>query len=149
MGVQFNEVNFSKLFNTMRRCCLSEEACGTCSNESCLIGYGEESIRGCMINKRTYVQGGFENLPLSDTKIYDTDELITGIVEILKTCKSCSEEHYEDCIVNVLRGCYEVSLLGEEQNYPGSTFIYFNNIKKVNPKMAERLFDAYHAKEDK
>lgn len=63
-----------------------------------------------MINKVTYVMDGMKNIPVTDVRIYDKGNIANGIVDILKTCKNCKENHFENCIVNILRSCYEVVL---------------------------------------
>ena len=41
-----------------------------------------------MINKVTYVMNGFENIPITDTRVYDTNNIMNGVVDILKVCKA-------------------------------------------------------------
>ncbi len=146
MAVEFKEINFSKLVDKLAPCCLSEEVCGNCERNTCLVGYGTECIKNCMINKGTYVIDGMKNIPLSDMKVYDKYNIINEIADILKICKSCKESHYENCIVNVLRSCYEVVLFGEEKEYKGSALIYLNDLKDNNPEIAEQLLQKYISK---
>lgn len=143
MGVAFKEINFSRLVDKLSPCCLSENECGVCERETCLVGYGTECIKKCMINKVTYVVDGYDNIPITDTRIYDKEYIMDGVVDILKTCKSCKENHFENCIVNILRSCYEVILLGEEKDYKGSAFVYLNELKETNPEIADILFKKY------
>ncbi|GAA0076930.1 hypothetical protein UT300005_13080 [Clostridium sp. CTA-5] len=146
MGVAFKEVNFNELVNKLAPCCLGEEECNGCAKEKCLVGYGKECIKGCLKNKVTYVIDGYKNIPITDTRVYEQETVITAISDILKRCKSCSEEHYENCIINVIRSCYEVSLFGEEQEYEGSAFLYLNNLKNINEEIADKIFERYNSK---
>ncbi|EES49844.1 MULTISPECIES: hypothetical protein [Clostridium] len=146
MGVAFKDVNFNELVNKLAPCCLEEETCSTCTKEKCLIGYGKECIKGCLKNKVTYVENGYGNIPIADTKLYDKDYVITAIADILKRCKSCQENHYDNCIINVLRNCYEISLFGEGQEYQGSAFMYLNGLKSVNEEIADKIFAKYSEK---
>lgn len=146
MSIAFKEVNFSKLFDKLSPCCLSEEVCEGCEKEKCLVGYAKECFKNCMINKVAYVIDGYKNIPLTDLKIYEKDFQIDGIVEILKTCKSCNEEHFDNCIINILRSCYEVALIGEEQEYKGSTLLYLSELRERNPIIAEKVFEKYNSK---
>ncbi|MBD5593422.1 hypothetical protein HYI10_19405, partial [Clostridium botulinum] len=82
----------------------------------------------------------------TDTKLYDKDYVITAIADILKRCKSCQENHYDNCIINVLRNCYEISLFGEGQEYQGSAFMYLNGLKSVNEEIADKIFAKYSEK---
>ena len=145
MSIQFKEVNFSKLVDKLSPCCLSEDVCGGCEKENCLIGYGKECLKNCMINKVTYVIDGHTNIPIMDTKLYDKEFAVEAIANTLKTCKSCNENHYDNCIINILRSCYEVILVGEEQKYKGSTFLYLNELQEINPEIADKVFKAYNA----
>lgn len=143
MAVEFKDVNFSKLVDKLSPCCLSKDVCGTCERNTCLVGYGTECIKNCMINKVTYVMDGMKNIPVTDLRIYDKGNISNGIVDILKTCKSCRENHFENCIVNVLRSCYEVILFGEEKEYKGSALVYLNELKGYNSEIADQLFQKY------
>ena len=143
MAVAFNDINFSRLVDKLSPCCLSEDICGECDRKGCLVGYGTECIKECMINKVTYVMNGFENIPITVTRVYDTNNIMNGVVDILKVCKSCKENHFENCIVNILRSCYEVILLGEEKDYKGSALVYINDLKESDPEIADELFKRY------
>ena len=143
MAVEFKDINFSKLVDKLIPCCLSKEVCGTCERNTCLVGYGTECIKSCMINKVTYVMDGMNNIPVTDLRIYEKERISTGIVDILKTCKSCKENHFENCIINILRSCYEVILFGEERKYKGSALIYLNELKDYNSEIADQLFQKY------
>ncbi|MBU5456010.1 hypothetical protein [Caproiciproducens sp. MSJ-32] len=50
---------------------------------------------------------------------------------------------FNNCIVNILRSCYEVILLGEEKDYKGSALLYINDLKETNPEIADELFKRY------
>ena len=143
LGVAFKDVNFSRLVDKLSPCCLSEDICGGCERETCLVGYGTECIKNCMINKVTYVIDGCKNIPIMDTRIYDKEYITDGVADILRTCKSCKENHFENCIVNILRSCYEVILFGEEKEYKGSALVYLNDLKESSPEIADKLFQKY------
>ena len=84
MSVEFKEINFSKLVDKLAPCCLSEDVCGTCDRNTCLVGYGTECIKNFMINKVTYVMDGMKNIPVTDVKIYDKGNILNGVADILK-----------------------------------------------------------------
>ncbi len=144
MGVFANEINFDSLITNLGNCCLKKDSCTSCIKEKCLIGYSEESVKKCLKNNVTYVENGYENIPLADTKVYDHDNLIIAIADILKQCKSCRENHYDNCIINVIRSCYEVALVGETQKYKGSTLIYLSDIKYLNEDIGNKILDKYN-----
>ncbi|MDR3596910.1 hypothetical protein [Clostridium sp.] len=146
MSVLFKDVNFSKLVDKLTPCCLSEEVCGSCEKEKCIVAYAKECIKSCMINKVTFVENGREEIPSTDFKVYEREFLLDGIVETLKACKSCTEEHFDNCIISILRNSYEIALLGEEQEYQGSTFLYLNKLKEMNNNVADKIFEKYNSK---
>lgn len=144
MGVMSSEVDFNLLLNDLGECCLQLDNCVNCSKENCIIGYAKECVKGCLKDDVTYVMDGCNNIPLHDSKIFDTELLVHAIANILKQCKSCKEDHYENCLINVMRSCYEICLLGEAQKYKGSTFTYLNDIKAVKEEIADKIIQAYN-----
>lgn len=140
MAVLYNEVNFNKLINSLGKCCLTENACGSCKKSKCLIGYSKECLIGCLKNQVTYVMDGQANIPLADGKVYDNHDLVDAISDTLMQCKNCKENHFENCIINVLRNCYEILLFGEIQEYKGSTLLYINDIRNENEDIANEVF---------
>lgn len=146
MGVMSSEVDFNLLLSDLGECCLQIEHCVTCSKEECIIGYAKECIKNCLKDDVTYIMDGCDNIPLNDSKIFDKESLITAISNILKQCKSCKEDHYDNCLINVMRSCYEVCLLGEIQKYKGSTFTYLNDIKNIKSEIADSIIHNYNSK---
>ena len=146
MSIQFKEVNFSNVVDKLCECCLSEEVCGECNSSTCLISYGKECLKYCMINKTTGVVDGYKNIPLLDTKLYDKEFAVDGIVDILKTCKSCREDHFENCIINIIRNCYEIILTGQEQEYNGSALLYINSLKEIDSDLSDKVFEKFNLK---
>lgn len=141
MGVTFNEVNFDLLLSDLSESCAS---CGECKKKECIIGYAKECVKDCLKNNVTYVMDGCNNIPLHDSKIFETEYLAKSIANILKQCKSCKEEHYDNCLINVMRSCYEVCIFGEIQKYEGSTFNYLNKIQNLNPDIADEIIQFFN-----
>ncbi|WP_315118919.1 hypothetical protein [uncultured Clostridium sp.] len=144
MGILANEINFDSLITNLGNCCLTEEKCKSCSKDGCLIAYSKEGVKNCLKNSVSYVENGCENIPLVDTKVYDENNLIIAIADILNQCRSCRENHFDNCVINVLRNCYEVALVGEVQRYKGSTLIYLSDIKNLNPEIGAKIMDKYN-----
>jgi len=84
-----------------------------------------------------------EKIPITDFKLFDETELETAIAHILKECKDCKEDHTDECIINVIRSCYEVGLLGDVQTYEGSALQYLMYLKENYPDKALLIADAY------
>lgn len=147
MGILNSEVNYDQVVSDLGKCCLGTDSCGVCKQEACIIGYGKKCITGCFKEGVTYVEDGGENIPI-DTKIFHEEVLSKGIAHILKQCKSCSENHFENCIINVIRNCYEVAIFGELQPYEGSAFRYLNQIHNSNPEIAGVIIEHFHESDD-
>ena len=145
MGISNNEINYESLIKHLGNCCLTEEACGSCKKEKCLIGYSRSSIASCLNHKVTYVIDGYKNLPSADTKLYSNNELIEGIADILHQCRSCSENHFDNCIINILRSSYEILIFGEPIEYKGSSLLYFVDAKSKNKELAEKIYSVYNS----
>lgn len=139
MGIEHKEVNFNNLIKNLGTCCLTESSCGTCKQGSCLIGYSKNCVTNCLKEGVTYVMDGQANIPYVDSKVYDKYDLIDAIADVLRQCKSCDKNHFENCLINVLRNCYEILLLGEIQEYKGSTLLYLNDIKSVDEEIAQEI----------
>lgn len=146
MGILSNEVNYNNLKHNLNQCCLENFSCKHCNKRNCLIGYSKINIYNCMKNNVTYVENGFDNIPVSDTKIYDTHSLVVAIADILKQCRSCKEDHFNNCLINVLRSCYEVALFGEPQEYDGNALSYLKNLQNINKDIADKIFIEYRRK---
>lgn len=72
----------------------------------------------------------------------------TASLHLLEYCssynrKDCKEDHVEDCIINVIRNCYEVGLFGEVQPYEGSALQYLMRLKTDFPDNSIQIADAY------
>lgn len=143
MAISTSEINFKTLISNLQSCCLTENICNGCMKNKCLIGYCKESLDGCIKENVTYVMNGMDNIPSTDLKLYDNHNLILSISEILNQCRSCREDHYDNCIINILRSCYEIILFGEPKPYTGSVLVYLDNIQKINPDLASKIFNTY------
>lgn len=144
MGIKYSEVNYSRLIGDLSGCCLGEGACGSCDKSSCIVGFAQNCAIGCMKNNVSYVIDGDKNIPFTDLKLYHEEELAKGIAHILKMCRSCEHEHYDQCIISVIRNCYEIGLFGEVQPYTGSNFRYLTDIHEQNPQIASDIMTEFN-----
>ena len=144
MGIDVKDMDFNKVLNDLSHCCLTESVCESCSKPECIVGYAMNSITRCLKDNVTYVANGQDNIPFFDLKMYDEETFIKAIANILRMCKSCSENHFDNCIINVVRNCYEVGLFGEIQPYKGSNFRYLASIHNTKPEIAVRIIDKFH-----
>lgn len=136
-------INFEGLITEVSKCCLGVEACGTCDKESCCIGYSKKCLTTSLKTNSEYIDGGMQDLPLGDTKLYDEEAITDAIGYLLNQCKNCNLYHDEDCIINIVRSSLEIILLGDVTDYNGSALLYLNDIKNINPEAAGRIFHAF------
>lgn len=140
----YKEFDFIKMFYDIKQVCMSEDVCGTCTYGDCLVGYARECIGEAKKQDTDTLKGAFNKIPTLDTKGgYDKNLAMDAIAHTLQQCKSCKDFHKLDCLVNVIRNCYEVIVFGEEKEYPGSTFMYLNKISQDNPEIANYISEIY------
>lgn len=149
MGISKEQINYLSLFRDLGQVCLTESNCGTCLGKGCLVGYAKECGAHCRKNDVTYIQDGYHNIPYTDTKGgYDEVHTIEGISHILNQCRSCKENHYADCIINIIRCCYEIVLFGESQPYHGNALMYMMKLQEQYPKQAAMILEEYKKAKD-
>lgn len=137
------DVNYNQLIDHIGECCLSQEVCGTCNKDTCLIGYCTQAILKAFRENDEFIDNGVDNIPLEDTKLYDEEKIIDSIGFILNQCKNCQLYHDEDCIINIIRSSLEVALLGDYIDYKGSTLIYFKDLEEKDEEISQRVFAAF------
>lgn len=129
----------------LENCCRQEGVCGQCQKAKCIIGYGKQCISDYEKEPKKLVPKGVAHIPTTDFKVFDEVELEAGIAHILKECKDCKEDHTDDCIINVIRGCYEVGLVGDVHKYEGSALQYLMYLKENFPDKALRIAEFYNS----
>ncbi|MSS64206.1 hypothetical protein [Velocimicrobium porci] len=149
MGIMYEELDDEIALKDLTNVCLTENICVECIKEDCLVGYAKKCLTNCLKDRVTYVENGVENIPIGDTKVYYEEDMATGIANILKICRSCGELHFENCIINVIRSCYEVALFGEEREYHGSAFAYLAKLHEEGKRQADLVVEAYNQKHEK
>lgn len=136
-------LNAELVWEDLENCCRSEAVCGQCQGEACTIGYAKQCIQNYQREPKKTVPDGTEHIPTSDFKVFEEADLEIAIAHILKECKDCKEDHTENCIINVIRNCYEVSLFGDVHSYEGSALQYLMYLKSNFPDKAVRIADIY------
>lgn len=136
-------LNADLIAKDLEKCCRGDELCGICQNKSCIIGFAKQCIQDYKVAPKKEVPGGTQEIPLTDFKIFNEDALEIAIAHILKECKECKEDHTDDCIINVIRNCYEIGLLGNVQPYEGISLQYLISLQKNHPEIAKRIADIY------
>ncbi|MDE6639502.1 MAG: hypothetical protein K2K63_03130 [Acetatifactor sp.] len=131
--------------NDLENCCRSEAVCGQCQNEACIIGFAKQCVKDYQNEPKKEVPNGVERIPTMDCKVFEQVDLEIAIAHILKECKDCKEDHVENCIINVIRNCYEVGLFGDVQPYEGSTLQYVMRLKSDFPDRSVQIAEAYRS----
>lgn len=131
--------------NDLENCCRSEAMCGQCQNEACIIGFAKQCVKEYQKEPKKEVPNGVERIPTMDCKVFEQVDLEIAIAHILKECKDCKEDHVENCIINVIRNCYEVGLFGDVQPYEGSTLQYVMRLKSDFPDRSMQIAEAYRS----
>lgn len=144
MAITKEQINFMEIFKDLGTVCMTENVCGKCKGKECLIGYAKEAAAKCRVNEITYVPEGYKNIPLVDLKGgYDKVDTLHAMAHLLNQCRSCKEDHFENCIINVVRSCYEVVALGEERPYEGDALTYLMKLQAEYPEAAAIIMEEY------
>ncbi|QNO13954.1 hypothetical protein HYG86_03800 [Alkalicella caledoniensis] len=136
-------INYEGLISKIGDCCLTPSNCGSCKKGNCLIGYCRQSLTSCLRQQDDFLDGGLDQIPNNDMKVYDDDTVVSSLAYLLKQCRNCNLYHDEDCIINIVRSTYEIILFGEALDYKGSTLMYLNDMKSIDPSMADRVMIAF------
>lgn len=135
--------NHKLVWTDLENCCRSEAVCGQCQNEACIIGFAKQCIKEYQNEPKKEVSNGTERIPTMDCKVFEETDLELAIAHILKECKDCKEDHVENCIINIIRNCYEVGLFGDIQPYEGSTLQYVMRLKSEFPERSLEIAQEY------
>ena len=136
-------LNADLIAEDLEKCCRGEALCTKCQGKSCTIGFAKHCIQNYKAEPKKEVPGGTEEIPFTDFKVFDEEDLETAIAHILKECKDCKEDHTEDSIINVIRNCYEVGLLGDIHTYEGTALQYLMFLQENCPDKAQQIANIY------
>ena len=150
MAIMIDEINLMEIFKDLGKICKTPEVCGTCAEKACLIGYARNCTAECRKANRTGVINGYANIPPADIRGgYDEYDVLHAIAHLLVQCKSCKEDHYDNCLINVVRSCLEVIEFGEEQKYEGEVLSYLMKILQLDPTKADIIKEEYMLHKEK
>ncbi|GAB6086298.1 hypothetical protein [Alkaliphilus crotonatoxidans] len=136
-------INYNGLIEAVGACCLTETQCGSCENEACLVGYCKQALVTALKSQEEFLDGGMEDIPYEDSKLFDEEEIIRAIAFTLNQCRNCRVYHDEDCIINIIRSSLEVALIGDSLEYKGSNLVYISELEKKNKEIAQRVFQQF------
>lgn len=116
-----------------------------CRGPACMIGYAKYCAAQCVNGDKDKIPDGFENIPASDTRgDYDEYDILYAISHLLGQCHSCRQEHSLNCILNIVRSCYEVIEFGDEKSYEGTPLEYLMKLHDADPDKADAVLEEYN-----
>ncbi len=136
-------LNADLVSNDLEHCCRGIGLCDQCQGDACIIGYAKQCIADYRQKPKKEVPEGAEHVPTMDFKTFDEVELETAIAHILRECKDCKADHTENCIINVIRNCYEVGLLGDTLPFEGSALQYLIYLNEHYPEKSAHIAALY------
>ncbi len=139
-----------EIFQDVGNICQTEAVCQKCAGKYCLVGYSRECAGECRVKGTTYVEDGFAGIPPEDIRgSYDEYDVLHTIAHLLLQCRTCREDHYQDCVINVVRSCMEIIEFGEEQIYEGDPLSYMMKIQSINSEKAAVIAEEYRSVKEK
>lgn len=134
MAIEYKDLDMQEILNDLNELCRSEKTCGTCAVKACVVGYARDCAERCRQNGVTYVENGIENMPANDTRDeFDEYDAFQAIAHLLVQCQSCKDNHYDNCIINVLRNCMELIAFGNTMKYDGTPLQYLMKLAGEKP----------------
>lgn len=142
-------VNLPYIKKTIENCCRSKYGCEPCEGKACLIGFAKIVSTYAEEKKALAIPGGLKLIPKQDFKVYDTEEVAHALAVINLECKNCSDNHDDNCIINIMRSSLEIALMGENVEFTGSPLAYVMNLSKVNADLGNKVMDYYNELKNK
>ena len=150
MAIMMNEINLIEIFKDLGTICKTPSVCGSCAEKKCLIGYARNCTSECRKAKRTGVHKGFEHIPPYEIRGgYDEYDVLHAISHLLVQCRGCKEEHYNNCLINVVRSCLEVIEFGDCQEYKGNVIDYLMRLSQKDATKAAIIQEEYMLHKEK
>ena len=144
MGITKEELDLMQIFKDLGNICQTEAVCKKCAGRGCLVGYSKDCAAQCRVKNVTFVEDGFEEIPPCDIRGgYDEFEVLHAMAHLLLQCRSCKKDHFENCIINIVRSCLEVIEFGEEQIYEGDPLSYMVKLRGLDPQKADIVAEEY------
>jgi hypothetical protein len=144
MAITYEELELLDIFRDLGKICKTENVCGSCVGSQCLIGYGKECASRCRMKGVTYVKDGVKDMPKENTQSsYDSDEVLHMIGHLLVQCRACQTNHYDNCIISVLRNCLEKIEFGQRLDYKGTPLEYLMMLNDFDQEKARIVLAEY------
>lgn len=143
-------MNFDQAEEQLEVVCRTEALCGQCAGKECLVGYAKYCLAKMRGVIPPFMEGGFESIPAVDIRgSYDEYDVLHTIAQMLNECHACKENHKDDCVINIVRGCMEVIAFGDEQEFEGNPLPYMMAMGSKYPEQGAIILEEYRkAKEE-
>ena len=120
--------------------CLGEEKCGSCSKNSCIIGYTKEILKDARENEEYYIDKKVDfNKFLK--KNFDKNKVIEALALIIRDYIEYGVVEDENFIINEVRRSFELILFGTNIKFDKNPLKYLENIEKVDKSIGKKLKD--------
>ncbi len=138
-------MDFKAIYNAVDRCCKTVNECGECTNLKCLIGFARQVARYGLEKNMVQIPDGEKLIPGDDARVYYQEDLISALVETLRQCKNCRENHTPSCGVSLIRSSLELALIGENIEYKGDVLSYLVDLGKAKPAVGQLVMARYRS----
>jgi hypothetical protein len=144
MAIGFDDVDLYEAFQDFGKVCQSVDDCREFGQRGCPVQYGKSCANQCVLDDVTYVKKGKEDMPQTPALgCFDEQEALKSIGHLLIQCKTCRQNHNDDCIISVLRNYLEQILFGECLSYGGIPLEYIVTISERSEEMANVIVEEY------
>jgi hypothetical protein len=154
MAIKFDEIDMYEIFQDLGRVCRTQNVCTECEQAGCLVEYGKACADKCAQDGVTYVEQGVEGMPYGNPdeefhdEVYNELEVLLMLSHLLVQCRTCKEDHYDNCIISVLRNCLERITLGDTLPYQGTPLGYMVDFSKRDDEKAQVIATEYQKKKE-
>lgn len=138
-------VDFKTIYAAVDRCCKTVSECGECTNLKCLIGFARQVANYGLEKNVVRIPDGEKLIPKDDARVYYQEDLLSALVETLRQCKNCRENHEPSCGVSLIRSALELALVGEIIEYKGNVVSYLVDLGNAKPEIGRLVMARYRS----
>ena len=146
MSEQLNVVGIKE---ALAVCCKGESECSSCQGKACLIGFAKLVADYANAKKTLAIPNGIKMVPVSDFKNYESDDVARALAIINVECKSCMDNHDDNCVINIIRSSLEVSLFGQYIDFAGNPLNYLVQLVNLSAENGNKVMLAYRSLKNK
>lgn len=137
-------LNIPYIRKNIEGCCRSEDVCESCEGKNCLIGFAKIVSNYADLKKMLTIPSGLKLVPMQDFKVYEAEDVIKALAVINLECKSCMDNHDDNCVINIMRSSLEIALLGQSVPFTGGSLSYIMALTNINPELGNKVMEQYN-----